>query len=389
MTVALITVLLVGFFAISAVLVYGCRRLMGDGHELAVCAQRACRARHHRLPGHRPSVSGEVLMNANGYLQLIVYLAVLLALGEAARHVHGAHLSKVKPAVLNRAGAPARAADLSPVRHRSRARDALDAVRGCDAGVQPARRAGGRMALQRLQAYLPLNPASLRVRCRRTRRSTPPASFVTNTNWQGYGGETTMSYLTQMARADRAELRVRRDRHGGARRADSRLLARQKRRHRSATSGSISPAPRCISCCRCRSCSALVLVSQGVVQTFSAYSDASPLVESVDVRAIPSSTPPASRVEGRQGQSGDGEGARRRSRAIAVGPAASQIAIKQLGTNGGGFFNVNSAHPFENPTPLSNFLEVLAILLIPAALCYTLRQRWSATRARAGQCSRP
>ena len=69
---------------------------------------------------------------------------------------------------------------------------------------------------------------------------------------------------------------------------------------------------------------------------------------------------------------------------IALGPAASQIAIKQLGTNGGGFFNVNSAHPFENPTPLSNFLEVLAILLIPAALCYTFgymvkdrRQGWA------------
>ena len=67
----------------------------------------------------------------------------------------------------------------------------------------------------------------------------------------------------------------------------------------------------------------------------------------------------------------------------ADGPAASQIAIKQLGTNGGGFFNVNSAHPFENPTPLSNFLEMLAILLIPAALCYTFGA-WSATRARAG-----
>jgi K+-transporting ATPase ATPase A chain len=67
---------------------------------------------------------------------------------------------------------------------------------------------------------------------------------------------------------------------------------------------------------------------------------------------------------------------------IAVGPAASQIAIKQLGTNGGGFFNVNSAHPLENPTPLSNFLELLAILLIPAALCFTFG-RWSATCARA------
>jgi K+-transporting ATPase ATPase A chain len=71
-----------------------------------------------------------------------------------------------------------------------------------------------------------------------------------------------------------------------------------------------------------------------------------------------------------------------------MGPAASQIAIKQLGTNGGGFFNVNSAHPYENPTPLSDFLEMLSILLIAAALCYTFG-RWSATPARAGRCSRP
>ena len=72
---------------------------------------------------------------------------------------------------------------------------------------------------------------------------------------------------------------------------------------------------------------------------------------------------------------------------LPLGPAASQIAIKQLGTNGGGFFNVNSAHPFENPTPLSNFLEMLAILLISARFA-TPSASWSATRARAGRCSR-
>ena len=72
-----------------------------------------------------------------------------------------------------------------------------------------------------------------------------------------------------------------------------------------------------------------------------------------------------------------------------MGPAASQIAIKQLGTNGGGFFNVNSAHPYENPTPLSNFLEMLAILLIARGALLHLRRRWSATPARAGRCSPP
>src|SRR5205814_2288590 len=105
---------------------------------------------------------------------------------------------------------------------------------------------------------------------------------------------------------------------------------------------------------------ALVLVSQGVVQTFASY-------QTVDL------VQPAGDVK---------------TQTIALGPVASQIAIKQLGTNGGGFFGVNSAHPFENPTPLSNFLELLAILLIPAALCYTFgkmigdpRQGWAVLAA--------
>src|SRR4029450_12250225 len=93
---------------------------------------------------------------------------------------------------------------------------------------------------------------------------------------------------------------------------------------------------------------AVVLVSQGVVQTFAPYAQATTLEGAVQE--------------------------------IPLGPAASQIAIKQLGTNGGGFFGVNSAHPYENPTPLSNFLEMLAILLIPAALCYTFGVRVADTR---------
>jgi K+-transporting ATPase ATPase A chain len=106
---------------------------------------------------------------------------------------------------------------------------------------------------------------------------------------------------------------------------------------------------------------ALAIVSQGVVQTFSASRTAPLLQPTVDA-----------------------SGQTVVQQVLAVGPAASQVAIKQLGTNGGGFFNVNSAHPYENPTPLSNFLELLAILLIPAALCYTFgkmigdtRQGWS------------
>ena len=102
---------------------------------------------------------------------------------------------------------------------------------------------------------------------------------------------------------------------------------------------------------------ALVLVSQGVVQTFSSYVTV-PLLE----------------------QTTDANGAKVTEQVLAVGPAASQIAIKQLGTNGGGFFNVNSAHPFENATPLSNFIEMLSILLIAAALCYTYGRMVNDTR---------
>ena len=110
---------------------------------------------------------------------------------------------------------------------------------------------------------------------------------------------------------------------------------------------------------------ALVLVSQGVVQSFSPYRDGDAgraVIRHGDARCA--SATPSTITE----------------QTVPLGPAASQIAIKQLGTNGGGFFNVNSAHPFENPTPLSNFLQMLAILLIPAALCYTFGRMVSDTR---------
>jgi K+-transporting ATPase ATPase A chain len=130
---------------------------------------------------------------------------------------------------------------------------------------------------------------------------------------------------------------------------------------------------------------ALVLVSQGVVQTFSAYPTA-PLMESVEYDN-PKLDAAGQPVKDDKGNAVT-EKATQKEQVIAVGPAASQIAIKQLGTNGGGFFNVNSAHPFENPTTLSNFLELLAILLIPAALCYTFgkmvgdtRQGWAVLAA--------
>jgi K+-transporting ATPase ATPase A chain len=207
---------------------------------------------------------------------------------------------------------------------------------------------------QRLQSILPLNPQSL--------GAVPPGlafntavSFVTNTNWQSYGGETTMSYLTQMV-----GLTVQNFLSAAMGMVVLIALVRSFARQSARAIGNfwvdttrsvlyiLLPLSLVL---------ALALVSQGVVQTFNG---------SVDTSFLQSTQDSSGQVINEQ--------------VVAVGPAASQIAIKQLGTNGGGFFNVNSAHPFENPTPLSNFLEMLSILLIPAALCYTFGKMVGDTR---------
>jgi K+-transporting ATPase ATPase A chain len=204
--------------------------------------------------------------------------------------------------------------------------------------------------LQRLQAAIPLfNPAGMAAVSPDSAFNTS-VSFTTNTNWQGYGGETTMSYLTQMA-----GLTVQNFVSAAVGIALAIALIRGFARRSAATVGNFWVdltrgtlyvlLPMSIVLC-------LVLVALGVPQTLGAYVDATTL-----------------------------EGAKQ---TIAVGPAASQIAIKQLGTNGGGFFNVNSAHPLENPGALSNLLEMWAILVISAALTYTFghmvkntRQGWA------------
>jgi len=198
-------------------------------------------------------------------------------------------------------------------------------------------------ALQRFQAYLPLNPMSMPA-VKPDLAFNTAVSFATNTNWQSYAGETTLSYLTQML-----GLTVQNFVSAATGMAILVAVIRGFVQKQVETIGNfwvdlvrstlyiLLPLALILS---------VVLVSQGVVQTFK----------------------PSVKTE---------------QQVIALGPVASQIAIKQLGTNGGGFFNVNSAHPFENPTPLSNFLEMLAILLIASALCYTFgymvrdrRQGW-------------
>ncbi len=212
-------------------------------------------------------------------------------------------------------------------------------------------------ALQRLQGVLPLNPQGLGAISPDSSFNTA-VSFATNTNWQGYVGEATLSYLTQML-----GLAVQNFLSAATGIAVLIALIRGFVRREAGQIGNfwvdftrstlhvLLPLSFIL---------AVVLASQGVVQSFAPYQQVT-LVEPVVMQeqTVTEQTLP-------------------------LGPAASQVAIKQLGTNGGGFFNVNSAHPFENPTPLSNFLEMLAILLIPAALCYTFgsmvndqRQGWA------------
>ncbi len=213
-------------------------------------------------------------------------------------------------------------------------------------------------AIQRLQSMLPLNPMALAAVSPDSAFNTA-VSFATNTNWQGYGGESTMSYLTQML-----ALTVQNFVSAATGMAVLVALVRGFIQRETKTLGNfwvdlvrstlyiLIPLSLIL---------AVVLVSQGMPQTFDKSAKA--------VLVQPTK---------------DGSGNLVSEQMIALGSVASQIAIKQLGTNGGGFFNANSAHPYENPTPLANFLEVLAILLIPAALCYTFgfmvkdrRQGWA------------
>ncbi|MFI5210514.1 MAG: potassium-transporting ATPase subunit KdpA, partial [Gemmatimonadales bacterium] len=211
--------------------------------------------------------------------------------------------------------------------------------------------------IQRLQGVLPFNPAGFGAVAPALALNTA-ISFATNTNWQAYGGEMSLSYFTQAA-----ALGVQNFISAAAGMAVLAAFIRGLHRRSSATIGNawvditrsvlyiLLPLSLILS---------LALVSQGVVQTWKPYKEAT-LVQPLQLDSSTVTT-----------------------QTIPLGPAASQVAIKQLGTNGGGFFNINSAHPFENPTPFSNLLEVVSILLISFALCFTFgrmvkdeRQGWA------------
>jgi potassium-transporting ATPase potassium-binding subunit len=291
-------------------------------------------------------------MTGNMQLQMLVYMTVLLALVKPL----GWYMARVfegKPCGLDRVMGPLerliyRLSRINPAAEMGWKRYAAAVLMFSAVGFLSL------YSLLRLQAYLPWNPEHM--------GNVPPdlafntaVSFLTNTNWQAYGGENTMSYLTQMA-----GLAVHNFLSAATGLAVLVALIRGFARHNSETIGNfwsdlvrgtlyiLLPLALVL---------AVVLVSQGVIQNLDGYQHAT-LAESFK----------------------DADGNTVTEQVLPMGPVASQISIKQLGTNGGGFFNANSAHPYENPTPLSNFLEMLAILLIPAALCYTFGKMVGDTR---------
>ena len=220
-------------------------------------------------------------------------------------------------------------------------------------------------ALQRMQLWLPLNPQGLANVSPDSSFNTA-VSFATNTNWQGYGGETTMSYLTQML-----GLAVQNFLSAATGIVVVIALIRGFARHSAQVVGNFWVDITRVTLWVLLPLSfvvALFLVQQGVVQNFRPYEE----VKTVEVVAYQEAKLGA---DGQPVKDDKGqpvmEDKSATTQILPLGPAASQIAIKQLGTNGGGYFNVNSAHPFENPTVAANFVELIAILLIPAALCFT------------------
>jgi len=299
-------------------------------------------------------------MTANGWLQIIVFLALLLAvtkpLGIFMARVFSRERTFLDPV-------------LRPVErllYRLTLVDQEHEMRWTEYAFSMLLFSGVSMLvlylIERVQQMLPLNPQKFAAVAPDLAFNTA-ASFTTNTNWQNYGGEATMSYLTQMAGLAY---------HNFASAAVGIALAiafiRGIARREKETIGNFwVDLTRTTLWVLLPACTvyALILVSQGTVQNFRPY-DTVKLVEPQQVPHLGTDGKPV------VGQDGKPVMDTVADQVIAQGPVASQEAIKMLGTNGGGFFNANSAHPFENPTPLSNYLQMLSIFVIPAGLTYTL-----------------
>ena len=237
-------------------------------------------------------------------------------------------------------------------------------------------------AVQRLQGVLPLNPQGFGAVSPDSAFNTA-ISFVTNTNWQGYGGESTMSHLTQML-----TLAVQNFLSAATGIAVVVALIRGFARHSAQTLGNAWVDLTRITLYVLLPLSiayALFLTSQGAIQNFDAFKTATTIeATTYETPRLDAAGQPLKDAAGQILT----EAATTQEQTLPMGPLASQEAIKLLGTNGGGFFNANSAHPYENPTPLSNFSQMLAIFLIPCALCFTFgrmvgdaRQGWAVLAA--------
>jgi K+-transporting ATPase ATPase A chain len=305
-------------------------------------------------------------MTANDSLQLGLYLAVLLLLVKPL----GGYMASVfadAPNRITRIGAPIerfiyRASDVRADEDMNWQRYAVAMLAFNVLGLLVV------YLLQRVQQWLPLNPQGFGAVTPDSAMNTA-ISFATNTNWQGYAGESTMSYLTQML-----GLAVQNFLSAATGIAVLIALIRGFVRKTAQGIGNfwvdvtrstlyvLLPLSFVL---------ALALVWQGVPQNFKPYASV-PLVQATIA------TETVKDADGNALKDAAGKDVTKESpvteQSLPLGPAASQIAIKQLGTNGGGYYNANSAHPYENPTPLSNFFEALAILLLPAALCYTFGQ---------------
>jgi potassium-transporting ATPase potassium-binding subunit len=315
-------------------------------------------------------------MTANAWLQIALYIGVLLLLVKPL----GAYMAAVFSDTPNRV-----------TRVGARVENVLYRISGVDVSDDMSwKRYAVTLllfnlvgvlvvyALQRVQQWLPLNPQGFDAVSADSAMNTA-ISFATNTNWQGYGGESTMSYLTQML-----GLAVQNFLSAATGIAVLIALIRGFVRKSAGGIGNfwvdttratlyiLLPLSLVL---------AIALVWQGVPQNFKPY-------ETVSLVQATTATESVKDADGNVVKDASGKDQTKESQvteqSLPLGPAASQIAIKQLGTNGGGYYNANSAHPYENPTPFANFLEVVSILLIPFALCYTFgvmvgdrRQGWA------------
>jgi potassium-transporting ATPase potassium-binding subunit len=299
-------------------------------------------------------------MTTNGWIQIGLFLALILAITKPL----GVFMAKVFSG--ERTFLDPIARPIERLLYRVTGVDEEHEMRWTEYAATMLLFSGASMLLlyliERVQQWLPLNPQKFGAVAQALAFNTA-ASFTTNTNWQNYSGESTMSYLTQMAGLAY---------HNFASAAVGIALAiafvRGIARKEKETIGNFWVdmtrstlwvlLPACI-------VYALLLVSQGVVQNLRPY-DAAKLVEPQQVQKTGTDDKPMVGPDGKAVMDTVTD------QTIAQGPVASQEAIKMLGTNGGGFFNANSSHPFENPTPLSNLLQMLSIFAIPAGLTYTL-----------------